>query len=78
MPKIKQMKQIPFTVSAVDAQVTVPFGKGKDVQNMVYKRSSVASIAVEDDCVCMMGNWTLQNPSVANPRQQKLRGYSVS
>jgi S-adenosylmethionine decarboxylase len=27
---------------------------------LVYKRSSTASIKVEDDCCCMMGNWVLE------------------
>jgi len=29
--------------------------------SIVYKRSSLASIKVEEDCCCLMGNWVLDN-----------------
>lgn len=32
-------------------------------KNIVYKRTNLASITVEDDCVCMMGNWTVEQDS---------------
>jgi len=74
---LKEMKEIPFSGPASRASFLVPFGKGKGAKKMLYKRSSMASIAVEDDCMCMMGNWTLQDVG-ENPRAQKSRGYSVS
>ena len=81
---LKQMKHVPLTAPASEAQFIVPSGKnnGKDKHKdakqmqMRYKRSSVASIAVEDDCHCMMGNWTLQEDT--NPRKEKIRGYSFA
>lgn len=85
---LKQMKHVPFTAPASEAQFIVPTGnnnnngkdKHKDAKQMQmqmrYKRSSVASIAVEDDCHCMMGNWTLQEDT--NPRKEKIRGYSFA
>jgi len=30
-------------------------------KDISFKRSSLASIQVEDDCCCMMGNWVLEN-----------------
>jgi S-adenosylmethionine decarboxylase len=53
---------------------------------LVYKRSSTASIKVEDDCCCMMGNWVLEKPRdspslqrpVVNVRAGKERGMSMS
>jgi len=73
---LKQMQKVPFKGSAADAKFLVPCGKGKDMKKRAYRRSSVASIAVEDDCCCMMGNWTLNE--YGNPRKEKLRGYSLS
>lgn len=48
-----------------------------------YKRSSLASIKVEEDCCCIMGNWVLENKVVPvarsdNPREGKPRGISIS
>lgn len=40
-----------------------------------YKRSSQASIKVEDDCNCLMGNWVVTNRRVSKTRE---RGLSVS
>lgn len=52
---------------------------------LVYKRSSTASIKVEDDCCCMMGNWVLEKPRnsssqgpVVDVRAGKSRGMSMS
>jgi len=75
---VKQMKDIPFNGAASKGSFLVPFSKGTNSKKMIYKRSSVASISVEDDCMCMMGNWTLQDASEDNPRSHKTRGYSVS
>jgi S-adenosylmethionine decarboxylase len=48
-------------------------------KSLVYKRSSLASIKVEEDCCCMMGNWVLEKtPAAASIRAGKLRGMSVS
>ena len=45
--------------------------------SIYYKRSTSASIKVEEDCWCMMGNWVLEK----HPKQMranKTRGLSVS
>mmetsp|Transcript_16882 Transcript_16882/g.21357 ORF Transcript_16882/g.21357 Transcript_16882/m.21357 type:complete len:543 (-) Transcript_16882:126-1754(-) len=38
-------------------------------KNIIYKRTNLASITVEDDCVCMMGNWTVEQ----DPRDETIR-----
>lgn len=41
-------------------------------KNIVYKRTNLASITVEDDCVCMMGNWSMeQDPRDDNVRRSR-------
>lgn len=47
-------------------------------KQLVYKRSSMASIQVEEDCCCIMGNWVLEKSPATNLRASKLRGMSVS
>jgi S-adenosylmethionine decarboxylase len=55
-------------------------------KTFTYKRSTLASIKVEDDCSCLMGNWVLesgpemmhQERRVVNPRGEKIRGMSFS
>jgi S-adenosylmethionine decarboxylase len=49
---------------------------------LIYKRSSLASIQVEDDCCCMMGNWVLEKSTpeaeAVAIRGSKMRGLSIS
>jgi hypothetical protein len=51
-------------------------------QSFTYKRSSLASIKVEEDCCCMMGNWVLEKanptPSDLGRRGTKSRGMTIS
>mmetsp|Transcript_41430 Transcript_41430/g.125431 ORF Transcript_41430/g.125431 Transcript_41430/m.125431 type:complete len:503 (-) Transcript_41430:214-1722(-) len=51
-------------------------------KRMLYKRTTLASIKVEDDCCCMMGNFVLEEDSnedyVRNIRAFKERGMSMS
>jgi len=50
-------------------------------KSLVYKRSSIASIKVEEDCCCMMGNWVLEKkktPTAEELRAGKPRGMSLS
>lgn len=63
---LQQLKDNPFTASATDAKISATFPAAKlkgtatsRVQKR-YKRSSLASIKVEHDCCCMMGNWVLE------------------
>lgn len=47
--------------------------------SFIYKRSSLASIKVEDDCCCMMGTWVMEKSSSLIPiRAEKKRGMSMS
>lgn len=73
---LKQMKHVPFTVPQAEANFIVPKGKGPNSRELLYKRSNVASIAVEDDCICMMGNWTVKEDTYF--RSERMRGYSMS
>lgn len=81
---VKEMKDNPFTDSADKVVATVPPVKGMASKvQMLYKRSSVASIKVEDDCCCMMGNWALEkDPEKENLSRirdkQRARGSSFS
>mmetsp|Transcript_16600 Transcript_16600/g.30014 ORF Transcript_16600/g.30014 Transcript_16600/m.30014 type:complete len:446 (-) Transcript_16600:220-1557(-) len=84
---LQQMKDNPFTASTTNAKVaaTIPPTKGMNASKvqMLYKRSSLASIKVEDDCCCMMGNWVLEkDPMEEHIRklraEQRLLGTSFS
>lgn len=52
--------------------------------SIVYKRSALASIKVEEDCCCLMGNWVLDKTSAPLPigtasvRVDKPRGMTIS
>ena len=81
------VKENPLTESGTNAKIVVPSTRKmsdvvapKGPKQMVYKRSSAASIKVEDDCCCMMGNWNLKTDET-NPveaRANKPRGMSMS
>eukprot|EP00563_Minutocellus_polymorphus_P012709 CAMPEP_0181074630 /NCGR_PEP_ID=MMETSP1070-20121207/29697_1 /TAXON_ID=265543 /ORGANISM="Minutocellus polymorphus, Strain NH13" /LENGTH=532 /DNA_ID=CAMNT_0023155745 /DNA_START=243 /DNA_END=1841 /DNA_ORIENTATION=+ len=47
-------------------------------KKMVYKRTNLASIHVEDDQACMMGNWVLHEEESTGVPGPRLRGMSVS
>ena len=47
-------------------------------KKMVYKRTTLASIHVEDDQACMMGNWVLHEEESTEFPEPRLRGMSVS
>lgn len=77
---LREMKENPLTGSANSAKIVVPCGRpgGSDKgKKMLYKRRSLASINVEDDCCCMMGNWVLDEVP-DRPRDGKVRGISIS
>lgn len=88
-----------FDGSASKAKISVPLKGGAEPKNSVtslsslgsnscatYKRSNLASIKVEDDTCCMMGNWVLEENadpvcggSTDRPSEsQRARGLSVS
>jgi hypothetical protein len=68
-------------VPGVGAGVGVSIGKPAG-KSLIYKRSSLASIKVEEDSCYMMGNWELEKStpakSAAALRAGKTRGMSVS
>ena len=55
---LKEIKDNPLT-SAYDKPVTVPSPAGP----LIYRRSSLASIQIEDDTCCLMGNFCLLETS---------------
>lgn len=79
-----QVKENPLMESGANARIVVPSTRkaveGAGPKQMTYKRSSAASIKVEEDCCCMMGNWILKNDdtSAVESRANKPRGMSVS
>jgi S-adenosylmethionine decarboxylase len=98
---LKQVKDNPLADAAIDSKIVVPATKAPESgsalrlasftkQSFTYKRSSLASIKVEEDCCCMMGNWVLEKSmnasgcstnniiSVENRRGSKPRGMTIS
>lgn len=80
---IPQVKENPLTASGADSKIVVPaprvISEATGNNQMLYKRSSLASIKVEDDCCCMMGNWVLKtDTSPEMMRANKGRGMSVA
>lgn len=100
---LKQVKDNPLADAAVDSKIVVPATKAPESgsalrlasftkQSFTYKRSTLASIKVEEDCCCMMGNWVLEksmtnggsngsaNPllNFENRRGSKARGMTIS
>ena len=87
---LSQMRENPLAGSAAAAKIAVPTAPmpagAKDKQataaaapmKMVYKRTTLASIHVEDDQACMMGNWVLHEEESTGVPEPRLRGMSVS
>lgn len=77
---MKTQKGNPLACSSGSSKILVPVEKNKtggDKKDMLYKRTNLESIQVEDDCCCMMGNWTL----VQDPKEDQLerrRGMSFA
>ena len=64
----------PFLDQAGSSKIIVPPKASKNSsemkkKNILYKRTNLASITVEDDCVCMMGNWTIEQ----DPREENMK-----
>ncbi len=79
---VSQVKENPLTGSGTQSRIVVPaprhIADATGVNQMLYKRNSVASIKVEEDCCCMMGNWVLKTDlSPEQIRANKGRGMSV-
>lgn len=91
---LAQMRDNPLAGSAAAAKIAVPTAPvpsgGKDkppmspdadaspTKKMVYKRTNLASIHVEDDQACMMGNWVLHEEEESGVPEPRLRGMSMS
>jgi len=87
---LRQVKDNPLVDSASSAKIVVPAIKAPESGSAVrrasftkhsfsYKRSSVASIKVEDDCCCVTGNWVLEKPTTPELAAfRKARGMSIS
>lgn len=80
---LKQITENPLTGSGPESNIVVPaprnIAEAAGIKQMLYKRSSVASIKVEDDCCCMMGNWVLKTDiSPEQIRANKARGMTLS
>ena len=80
---LRQVKENPLTGSGIESSIFVPTtAKVKEltgIKEMVYKRSTLASIKVEDDCNCMMGNWVCKTDiSPQQLRASKSRGMTVT
>ena len=78
---LKQMKENPMN----DAKICLPKGTSTDGTKdaVYYKRSSLASIQVEDDCCCFMANWVMDRNSTGRvsasrmmSEQARVRGMS--
>jgi S-adenosylmethionine decarboxylase len=55
---LKEISGNPLLETAGYSRIKVP-SKVKGGSEIVYKRTNIASINVEDDSSCMMGNWTI-------------------
>ena len=81
---LAQVTELPLTSSGEASKIVVPVPRATSestgMKHMQYKRSSVASIKVEDDCCCMMGNWVLKQDLTPEQmyRAGKVRGLSVA
>jgi len=81
---LKEVRELPLTSSGAASKIVVPAPRAvadaTGMKQMLYKRSTVASIKVEDDCCCMMGNWVLKSdPSPEQIRRaSKSRGMTVA
>ena len=75
---LKQVKENPLVSSGMESSIFVPttskVQKATGIKQMCYKRNTVASIKVEDDCCCMMGNWVCKT----DISTQRPRGMSVA
>ena len=80
-PGLAMVKDNPLTASGPSSRIVVPAPsayKKEGIKEMMYKRGNLASIKVEDDCCCLMGNWTLKTDLPASViRANKIRGMSV-
>lgn len=83
---LDQVKENPLTSSGPRSRISVPAPRSvteaTGVKQFLYKRSTLASIKVEEDCCCMMGHWTLKTDTTSSDEAavpvQRGRGMSVA
>jgi S-adenosylmethionine decarboxylase len=80
---LDQVKNNPLTANGVNSRISVSAPhivlEAMGVKQMLYKRSSLASIRIEEDNCCMMANWVFKtdiSPEVM--RANKALGMSVT
>jgi S-adenosylmethionine decarboxylase len=74
---LNEMKGNPLVDSKEYSKITVP-PKSKSEGKLVYKRTNIASIKVEEDCCCMMGNWTIAHDVENETDNGRYRGMSFA
>ena len=75
---LKLVKENPLQDDAAQSKIVVVHQQqSKGARRITYKRSSLASIKVEEDCCCIMGNWVLESSSV-DERARRERGMTFS
>lgn len=80
---LKELDENPFSGSGQESSIVTPapplIKEAHGLNKMLYKRGNVASIQVEEDCCCMMGNWVLKTDiSPQQIRAGKPRGMTVA
>jgi len=73
---MKQMRENPLD----DARIGLPKGvsaNGTHMDAAFYKRSSLASIKVEDDCCCLMANYVMDRKSVSATSHGRTKSADV-
>lgn len=74
---LKEIKGNPLTESSDFSKIVVP-SREKGKNDTVYKKTNLASIKVEDDCCCYMGNWTICDDLVTDQQERRHRGLSFA
>ena len=75
---LREIKGNPLLERNESSRIAVP-PKSKYLSGLVYKRTSIASIKVESDCSCIMGNWTIAHElGDRDLNEQRHRGMSFN
>ena len=74
---LSEMKGNPLVDTKEFSRIKVP-AKSKADTKLAYRRTNIASIKVEDDCCCMMGNWVIDNRAQENKNETRYRGMSFA
>ena len=74
---LSEIKGNPLVDTKEFSRINVP-PKSKADTKLAYRRTNIASIKVEDDCCCMMGNWVIDNRVQENNNETRYRGMSFA